>query len=749
MESPDIQAKYQKLAAEYSKLRAQNQVLKKAVVDEQGKTAQLNDFVKSRDQLLRKADQENDSLSFRNQQLTKRLTLLQEDLDEIQTKSKRGRGKGESVVDGAAVDNTVFTEELQLKIQENARLQSELSEIETTYRRRYSELETQLDTAKRETQKQKELFELREKSAQGAVEQLETERVRQEVVAQQREAELRALKEQVSRLESLNKAAVTNCQPPQTQEQGDKSDPHRAFEVVSRSLNIPVQNGRDRAPSVTARSLVDSFDNLIQVLSDTFAKFLCSYSTRVKLYDQSSEIQLKLIQHLRSAALPWHPLASSYHHLADSASGEGFVALETLSGLSQVSRHVTACGASLRKVLPLVVLWVSEGSRGQVDGDRAGAAWSAAFSRLVSSWGSLAPYVATLASQSTPNSNLPPSAQGRVISMLSDRLDNLHAALTEASNIYQKKALSEKVLPSTSGEAKAANEEIVNVLTALSVTTSKMSTLFKEQVVPSWNRGGSTPSTPSSPYPSMPYGLNKSTSNSASIAHDESNRTLYDGTLASPSDTSNVGDTEASLTKQLALASSKLSQLESEREHWRLEHQLLQCKHQKEAKRVRQLETQLQGDTVDSEDSEHLHFKDHSASNASTASIIGEVQGMDGASDEREKDIRNHFTSRCSHLYMQLTSTTSQAALYQNECESLMRRLVVSEENRASCDQEVDKQREIVNQLKETLQTTSRNYEEQISTMSEHLADLNEKITAQTELIEHLKYEAKNKRGKK
>lgn len=39
---------------------------------------------------------------------------------------------------------------------------------------------------------------------------------------------------------------------------------------------------------------------------------------------------------------------------------------------------------------------------------------------------------------------------------------------------------------------------------------SKMSHIFKEQVVPSWNRGGSTPSTPSSPYPSMPYSLSKS-----------------------------------------------------------------------------------------------------------------------------------------------------------------------------------------------------------------------------------------------
>lgn len=44
----------------------------------------------------------------------------------------------------------------------------------------------------------------------------------------------------------------------------------------------------------------------------------------------------------------------------------------------------------------------------------------------------------------------------------------------------------------------------------------QMSTVFKEQVVPSWSRGGSTPSTPSSPYVGMPYSLNKSKNNSSS-----------------------------------------------------------------------------------------------------------------------------------------------------------------------------------------------------------------------------------------
>uniref|UniRef100_A0A8C6L268 Protein phosphatase 1 regulatory subunit 21 n=1 Tax=Nothobranchius furzeri TaxID=105023 RepID=A0A8C6L268_NOTFU len=87
----DLQTKYSKLAQEYSKLRAQNQVLKKAVVDEQGNSASLKDQLKQRDQSLRKQEQEMDSLSFRNQQLAKRVELLQEELAACEAKGKKGK----------------------------------------------------------------------------------------------------------------------------------------------------------------------------------------------------------------------------------------------------------------------------------------------------------------------------------------------------------------------------------------------------------------------------------------------------------------------------------------------------------------------------------------------------------------------------------------------------------------------------------------------------------------------------------
>ena len=76
-----LSAKYTKLASEYSKVRAQLGVLKKAVVEEQSKNVTVSEEMKNKEQMIRKSEAEMDSLNFRNQQLTRRVEILQEDLD--------------------------------------------------------------------------------------------------------------------------------------------------------------------------------------------------------------------------------------------------------------------------------------------------------------------------------------------------------------------------------------------------------------------------------------------------------------------------------------------------------------------------------------------------------------------------------------------------------------------------------------------------------------------------------------------
>ncbi|XP_043273202.1 protein MLP1 isoform X2 [Venturia canescens] len=126
-----LQTKYQKIATEYSKIRAQANVLKKAVIDEQVRNVEIREQLKEKDVELRKAEQELDSLTFRNQQLTKRVTFLQEELDHVQNKSKKGRSKSTENKDPqVAQPNHIYVEEFQKKIMENAQLLSQIADKE-------------------------------------------------------------------------------------------------------------------------------------------------------------------------------------------------------------------------------------------------------------------------------------------------------------------------------------------------------------------------------------------------------------------------------------------------------------------------------------------------------------------------------------------------------------------------------------------------------------------------------------------
>ncbi|XP_037072478.1 protein phosphatase 1 regulatory subunit 21-like [Pollicipes pollicipes] len=94
MESVDLQSKYQTLAAEYSKVTAKCTVLKRAVIEEQAKNAELKDELTETDRQLRQQRQEVESLTFRNEQLTRRVGVLQEELDPSrQTKQSKRKDR--------------------------------------------------------------------------------------------------------------------------------------------------------------------------------------------------------------------------------------------------------------------------------------------------------------------------------------------------------------------------------------------------------------------------------------------------------------------------------------------------------------------------------------------------------------------------------------------------------------------------------------------------------------------------------
>lgn len=123
------------------------------MIEEQSRNSSLKELVKSKDVSLRRQEQEVDSLTFRNHQLTKRVTVLQEELDRIQNKSKKGRSKSvEQEKAPPAVPNHVYVEEFQKKIVENAQLLSQISDKDNDIDElndRIQHLECRLDLAEK------------------------------------------------------------------------------------------------------------------------------------------------------------------------------------------------------------------------------------------------------------------------------------------------------------------------------------------------------------------------------------------------------------------------------------------------------------------------------------------------------------------------------------------------------------------------------------------------------------------------
>lgn len=117
-------------------MRAQAGVLKRAVLEEQNKNAALREVVRVKETNLRRAEQEVDSLGFRNKQLEHRVANLQDDLNKDTTKkggkNSKTKDKSSTGVNSSSQmpieQSSILSEEFQKKIFECAQLASSLAD---------------------------------------------------------------------------------------------------------------------------------------------------------------------------------------------------------------------------------------------------------------------------------------------------------------------------------------------------------------------------------------------------------------------------------------------------------------------------------------------------------------------------------------------------------------------------------------------------------------------------------------------
>uniref|UniRef100_A0A8C5HEV2 Protein phosphatase 1 regulatory subunit 21 n=1 Tax=Gouania willdenowi TaxID=441366 RepID=A0A8C5HEV2_GOUWI len=313
----DLQAKYSKLAQEYSKLRAQNQVLKKAVVDEQANSNSMKEQLKQRDQSLRKQEQEMDSLSFRNQQLAKRVELLQEEL-------AASENKGDSPSQRVLHTQSVFDEDLQKKIEENERLHIQFYEADEQHKRQEAELRTRLAELEKDATEHQAVVDGITSKYGETIERLQSDKARLEVKAHTLERESKECRmrtdecqQQLRRCQSeLNRHMKQSSSV--IQEKVPFND--TKFSDYN-SLNVPSHNRRHQLKS---RDVAGQALSFIQDLVAALLNFHSYTEQRVHIYPRDSSIEpisplnQKFSQYLHENAAYVRPLEDSFLQLYQS-----------------------------------------------------------------------------------------------------------------------------------------------------------------------------------------------------------------------------------------------------------------------------------------------------------------------------------------------------------------------------------------------------------------------------------------------
>uniref|UniRef100_A0A3Q3MMY2 Protein phosphatase 1 regulatory subunit 21 n=1 Tax=Labrus bergylta TaxID=56723 RepID=A0A3Q3MMY2_9LABR len=730
----DLQTKYSKLAQEYSKLRAQNQVLKKGVVDEQANSASLKDQLKQRDQSLRKQEQEMDSLSFRNQQLAKRVELLQEELAASESKGKKGKSKGDSPSQHGLQTQSVFNEDLQKKIEENERLHIQFYEADEQHKREEAELKTRLEELERSSEQHQAVVDGLTTKYMETIERLQSDKARLEVRIQSKSFFFRLCsQQQLRRCQSdLNRQVKQSSSV--IQEKVPFND--TKFSDYN-SLNVPPHNRRHQ---LKARDVAGQALSFIQDLVAALLNFHSYTEQRVHIYPLDSSIEpisplnQKFSQYLHENAAYVRPLEDSFLQLHQSITEDTVTVLETVVKLKSFADNFSTYTHFLQKILPYQLKSLEE----ECEAPLSTAALTAKnrelqsdMKRITSVFEKLQSYINLLALPSVRQDALPQSSTSAVFTQLAACLHSLHDAIKEMSKHYNQKASLEQELPTVTQKLCTTTECLLGSLGSLNSSTGKIATFFSNNLdfftSPGYSPRGSTVALNPLQAESMLANKKKAAAYIQAVKKPRPQSVPYREALSNRRILTSSTESREGLSQQVQQSQEKIARLEQEKEHWLLEAQLGKVRLEKENQRIADLEAQLAAALGGSPDS-------RTAAAAST--LVGDEES-------REQLIKTHYMARVGELTTQLQISDSKAVHFHSECRALAKRLAIAEKSRETLSEEVKLANQNITRLQDELATTKRSYEDQLSMMSDHLCSMNETLSKQREEIDTLKMGSK------
>ncbi|XP_014817933.1 PREDICTED: protein phosphatase 1 regulatory subunit 21 isoform X1 [Calidris pugnax] len=512
----ELQGKYQKLAQEYSKLRAQNQVLKKGVVDEQANSASLKEQVKMKDQSLRKLQQEMDSLTFRNQQLAKRVELLQDELALSETRGKKNKKSAESSSQLSQEQKSVFNEDLQKKIEENERLHILFFEADEQHKRLEAELRTRLEVLETDAAQHQAVVDSLTRKYTDTIEKLQTDKAKLEIKSQTLEREAKDCRlrteecqQQLKNLQSAlgsrleESLCIINEKVPFNDTRSNRYN----------ALNVPLHNRRYQ---LKLRDLAGQALAFVQELVTALLNFHTYTEQKVQIFpidsatDTISPLNQKFSQYLHENASYVRPLEEGMLHLFESITEDTVTVLvrflifsiekdfyrakiltccfsfqETAVKLKAFSENLASYLCFLRKILPYQLKSLEE----ECESSLCTAALRARnmelhrdMKRLTAVFEKLHTYISLLALPSTKPEGLLRTNYNFVFTNIATSLHGFHDILKDLSKHYSQKATLEQDVPTATQKLITTNDCILSSVVALTNGVGKIASFFSNNL---------------------------------------------------------------------------------------------------------------------------------------------------------------------------------------------------------------------------------------------------------------------------
>jgi hypothetical protein len=232
----------------------------------------LLSLLQERDQSIRGTAQELDTLGFQNKQLSKRLELLQEDLTSKEAKSNRGSKSAKKSATEDALH--LQEEELRRKIMENEGLHRRRQEEARGYEQKIRELQQQLEAAQAQLQEGQRSQTLKASEATDATQRFHLERVQLTQRLADAQSALAATKATLEQKETALKA-TTDSSTAQIQALNELASSKCFFDDTAtpefNALNVPPSDdlGSGKTSEINkqvlqgVRSFVSLFSNLL------------------------------------------------------------------------------------------------------------------------------------------------------------------------------------------------------------------------------------------------------------------------------------------------------------------------------------------------------------------------------------------------------------------------------------------------------------------------------------------------------